>query len=520
MRLIDQLKQQGKKIVTTNGTFDILHTAHLHFLEKAKSLGDILIVLVNDDASVKRFKGEKRPILNENERTLHLAYLTPVDYVSLFPEDNPLNYLKLIKPHFQVKGGTFIPERIKEEKELLESWGGQFLTFPLEEGFSTTNIIQKIIDVSEIAMRKFSASARDKQAISEHAQEHAPGFSPTVLDIHKDTTDAYKSCPYESTNVFNRNLIKTKPLNERASKSDLSILVNPASLPPPIDAERLEHIKALAVKIKTAREKNRPVIFCFGAHLIKNGLSLILIEMMKKGFITHLAGNGAVSIHDWEFAYHGKTEENVERYIKDGQFGLWEETGKYLNSAISTYSHRGYGSAVGRLIWEEKLGEQTILHQNKEKSVLGQAYNLNVPVSICPGIGYDIIYTHRLCDGAAIGQAAYTDFLKFAKSVSQMEGGVYLSVGSAILSPMIFEKALSMARNVAKQQGRTIENFDIIVNDIQPGTWDWDKGEPPKNHPAYYLRFNKTFSRMGGHLDYIELDNRAFLHNLYVELMK
>lgn len=484
LRLIDQLKQQGKKIVTTNGTFDILHTAHLHFLEKAKSLGDILIVLVNDDASVKRFKGEKRPILNENERTLHLAHLTPVDYVSLFPEDNPLNYLKLIKPHFHVKGGTFIPERIKEENELLESWGGQFLTFPLEEGFSTTNIIQKIIDV------------------------------------HKDTVDAHKSCPHEPTSTFNRNLLHTKPLSERASKSGLSILINPASSSPPIDAERLEHIKALAIKIKTAREKNLPVILCFGAHLIKNGLSLILIELMKKGFITHLAGNGAVSIHDWELAYHGKTEENVEQYIKDGQFGLWEETGKYINSAISVYSHQGYGSAVGKLIWEEKLGEQIIPHKSREISVLGQAYNLKIPVSICPGIGYDIIYTHPLCDGAAIGRAAYTDFLKFAQSVSQLEGGVYLSVGSAIMSPMIFEKALSMARNAAKQQGRTIENFDLVVNDIQPGAWDWANGEPPKSHPAYYLRFNKTFSRMGGHLNYIELDNRAFLHNLYAELMK
>jgi len=482
--LIEQLKQQGKRIVTTNGTFDILHTAHLHFLEQARSLGDVLIVLVNDDASVKRFKGEKRPILNENERTLHLAYLTPVDYVSLFPEDNPLDYLKRIKPHFHVKGGTFIPERIREEKELVESWGGQFLTFPLEEGFSTTNIIQKIIDV------------------------------------HKDTSDAHKLCFHEPVEIFNRNLIKTKPLAERVSKSDLSILINPASLPPLIDVERLEHIKAVVVKIKTARENNRPVIFCFGAHLIKNGLSLILIELMKQGFITHLAGNGAVSIHDWELAYHGKTEENVEQYIKEGQFGIWEETGKYINSAVSAYRHLGYGSAVGKLIWGEKLGDQKVSHPNKEQSLIGQAYNLKIPVSICPGIGYDIIYTHPLCDGAAIGQAAYTDFLKFAKSVSQLEGGVYLSVGSAILSPMIFEKALSMARNTAKQQGRTIKNFDITVNDIQPGNWDWAKGEPPKSHPAYYLRFNKTFSRMGGHLDYIELDNRAFLHNLYALLIK
>jgi hypothetical protein len=106
------------------------------------------------------------------------------------------------------------------------------------------------------------------------------------------------------------------------------------------------------------------------------------------------------------------------------------------------------------------------------------------------------------------------DFTTFAEAVSRLEGGVYLSVGSAIMSPMVFEKSLSMARNLARQEGRTIERFLIVVNDIQPGDWDWRAGEPPKEHPAYYLRFCKSFARMGGEFRYARVDNRAFLNRL------
>ena len=482
--IIENFKKEGKKIVATNGSFDILHVAHLNFLQKAKSQGDILIIILNSDSSVKHFKGDKRPILPELERATHLAHLHSVDYITIFSEDTPLNYLQLIQPDYHVKGGSFLPERIREEKELIESWGGKFQTFPLEERYSTTNIIQKIIDV------------------------------------HKDTTDANKTCPHAESQLFNRNLIKTKPLAERVSKSNISIMINPNSSPPLIHENQLQQISKLAESIKYARNNNKPVIMCFGAHLIKNGLSLILIELIKEGYITHLVGNGAVSIHDWEFSYQGKTEEDVKKYLAEGQFGIWEETGKYINKAISKYCNQGYGSAIGKMIHEEKLGQEIISHPYKEKSILATAYQLKIPFSICPGIGYDIIYTHPLCDGAAIGKAAYTDFLKYAKSISQLEGGVYLSVGSAITSPMIFEKALSMAKNVAKQQNQKLENYTIAVNDIQPGTWNWSQGEPPKDNPAYYLRFNKSFARMGGKLDYIELDNRAFLHNLYVLLTK
>src|SRR3990167_607752 len=141
-----KLRGEGKVIVTTNGSFDILHSAHVNLLEKAKKEGDVLIVLLNSDSSIKRNKGEKRPIIPQEERAKMLESLKCVDYVFIFDEDKPLNYLTKIKPDVHVKGGSYLPDRIKEEKELIESWGGKLKMFELEDGFSTTNLIQKIVD--------------------------------------------------------------------------------------------------------------------------------------------------------------------------------------------------------------------------------------------------------------------------------------------------------------------------------------------------------------------------------------
>jgi len=145
--LLKTFKQKNKKIVTTNGSFDLIHRAHIQLLKKAKVLGDILIVLLNLDASVKKNKGKDRPIIPEQERAEMLASLKYVDYVIIFEEDTPLSILKELLPDIHVKGGSFLPERTKAEKELLESWGGEFKTFELEEGYSTTNIIKKILNI-------------------------------------------------------------------------------------------------------------------------------------------------------------------------------------------------------------------------------------------------------------------------------------------------------------------------------------------------------------------------------------
>lgn len=141
----ENLRKEGKVIVTTNGSFDILHYAHVNLFKKAKKLGDVLIVLLNSDTSIKKNKGPKRPIINQNERAFIIAGLESVDYVVIFEEDKPLKILSEIKPSKHVKGGSFIKDRISEEKELISSWNGECIYLDLESGFSTTNIIEKII---------------------------------------------------------------------------------------------------------------------------------------------------------------------------------------------------------------------------------------------------------------------------------------------------------------------------------------------------------------------------------------
>ncbi len=141
-----KLRKEGKIIVTTNGSFDILHSAHINLFEKAKKLGDVLIVLLNSDSSIKRNKGEKRPIINEKERAHIISALESVDYVIIFEEDKPLNLIKAIKPHKHVKGGSFIPSLVSEEKDLVLTWNGECIYLELEKGFSTTNIIETILE--------------------------------------------------------------------------------------------------------------------------------------------------------------------------------------------------------------------------------------------------------------------------------------------------------------------------------------------------------------------------------------
>jgi len=145
-QIVQELRQQGKKIATINGCFDILHAAHINILEKAKAEGDVLIILLNGDESVKRFKGLGRPIVPEDERAIVLSGLECVNYIVIFNEDKPLALMEKIRPHMHIKGGSFICERVKEERELLRQWGGELKNFELEEGFSTTNIIKKVLE--------------------------------------------------------------------------------------------------------------------------------------------------------------------------------------------------------------------------------------------------------------------------------------------------------------------------------------------------------------------------------------
>ena len=144
--LVKMHKQEGKIIVTTNGSFDLIHCAHIRLLQKSKEEGDVLIVLINSDESIRRNKGPSRPIIPERERALMVAALDCVDYVIVFNEDKPLRYLERIRGHVHIKGGTWDPVRLGEEKTFIDQWNGVYKTFELEEGFSTTNIINEILN--------------------------------------------------------------------------------------------------------------------------------------------------------------------------------------------------------------------------------------------------------------------------------------------------------------------------------------------------------------------------------------
>ena len=362
---------------------------------------------------------------------------------------------------------------------------------------------------------------------------------------------------------LDRRRIGRRPLTERENRVRIEeAAVSPGDRPHELKEEVVETVDRCADQIRRARRRDRPVMMAFGAHTIKNGLGPLLIGLMEKGWLTHLATNGAGIIHDWEFAFAGESSEHVEKNVKAGCFGAWEETGYYINLALLVGAWRGlgYGESVGAMIDDEALnvpareqlveqiktavegetvrpgcgaaadlletldrfelpsGRTEIRHAWARYSVQAAARRFEIPFTGHPMIGHDIIYIHPLNHGGAIGRAALRDFLTFAEGISRLDGGVYMSVGSAVMSPMVFEKSMSMAHNLALQQGRSIEDHYIGVVDLQESTWDWQQGEPPENHPDYYLRFYKTFHRMGGELDYACCDNRDFLLALWRRL--
>lgn len=282
--------------------------------------------------------------------------------------------------------------------------------------------------------------------------------------------------------LFERTSLSIKSLSERAHDLDISIMLElKASKISAMD----ERFKKIAQNIIESKNNNSSIILMIGGHVIRAGIQKYLIDLMENGFISCLAMNGAGMIHDFEFASIGATTENVSRYIQKGQFGLWKETG-YINDYINQgYKEgMGMGETVGRAIFDGDF-------QYKNISLLAAGYRLKIPITVHIGIGYDIIHEHPNCDGAATGGTSYRDFLYFAKVVENLEGGVVMDFGSAVMAPEVFLKALSMARNVACQSGRSIKRFTTLVCDLHDLPDDFRK-EPVKDDPAYYFRPWKT----------------------------
>lgn len=319
--------------------------------------------------------------------------------------------------------------------------------------------------------------------------------------------------------------ITVLPLAQRKSHIDITReAADPDGPPPPVSDSLLKQIRTLADSIRAAKKRNASVMLTYGAHLVKNCCAPLVNRLIERGWVTHLATQGAGIIHDWEFAFEGKSSESVRDNAPVGRFGTWDETGQaILTAAIEgAAADLGLGEAMGKFITESRLYP----HPHQRYSILAAAYKHRVPFTVHPGIGYDIFAAHPLFTpeaGAAIGRGAAIDFHVFAQSVKNLTGGVYLSVGCAIMSPQVFEKAFSVANNLRQSEGLPfLKDHAIAIVDIQDnGEWNWAEGEPPKSSPAYYLRWCKTFARMTdgiGKLDYLQGDNRAVLHHLVGQL--
>jgi hypothetical protein len=354
--------------------------------------------------------------------------------------------------------------------------------------------------------------------------------------------------------LFDRQDIALHPLSKRGH--DLTF----DRVRPLVPAERpldSAEFRQLVTAIINARRHERPVILIFGGHPIKLGLSRYLIDLMERGWITHLATNGAGIIHDFELALVGGTSEDVAKWIQVGQFGLWQETSR-LNDIIREGAARGegLGEAVGRTIEEERF-------PHRDVSLCAAGWRLGIPVTSHVTIGGDIIHAHPNCNGAALGATSYTDFLIFAASVAGLSpsddgkrssvafrgmddhradgaptfnpsshadkpptaGGVFLNIGSAVTGPEVYLKALSMARNVARQKGKEIRHFTTAVFDLVPLPANWRDGTPPsKDDPFYYYRPWKTILTRtvadGGQSFYIQADHRQSIPSLWQALVR
>jgi hypothetical protein len=242
-----------------------------------------------------------------------------------------------------------------------------------------------------------------------------------------------------------------KPINEESSLQDFL-----SSLPNILAASSLRQIAAY---VRRARELGKPVIWGIGGHVIKTGMSPVIIDLLRRGFVSAIAANGSVLVHDAEIALAGSTSEDVDASLGAGAFGAADETGKLLNESAreGARNHKGLGEALGRALVERNP-------PHKDFSLLCAAYNARIPFTAHVTIGADIAHFHPSANGAALGEATHTDFRLLAEMVRRMDGGgVYLNIGSAVVLPEIFLKAVTLVRNLGHALNDiTTANFDFI----------------------------------------------------------
>lgn len=315
--------------------------------------------------------------------------------------------------------------------------------------------------------------------------------------------------PFRSVDLLR---VRTYPLPYRQNRVMLENLVRPDAPAPDFHSQDLD---AVAGRIADARAAGRPVIWMIGAHVVKRGLAPLLIKLMERGVITHLASNGAAAIHDFEIALQGSTSEDVASSLEDGSFGMADETGRWMNQAVRAGARDGLGmgEALGRMIAEDERFQQ------RQNSLLYAAYRLRIPYTVHVALGTDIIHQHPAVDFAATGWASGQDFKIFTASVCELEGGVFCNFGSAVLGPEVFLKALSIARNLGNPlRVFTTANFDLIP-------LGGDYRQPVKDDvPEYYYRPRKNIVNrpvsLGGKGFHIVGDHLQTIPNLYHKVIE
>lgn len=283
---------------------------------------------------------------------------------------------------------------------------------------------------------------------------------------------------------LNLTSLKIKPLAERQHDLQVDCIRGLERGASPL---MVEVLKPVAECLMRAKETGRARILMMGAHVIRSGVQRYLIDLMERGYLDCLAFNGAGIIHDYEFARIGATTESVARYIQTGEFGFWKETAELndiVNAAYKQDSAVGLGQAVGRAIRDSDF-------PHKDISLFAHAERLGIPATVHVCIGQDIIHQHPNFDGAATGALSHTDFLKFAAVVRRLEGGVVMNFGSAVMAPEVYLKALSMARNLAHQEGEEVRRFTTLVCDLHDLPSNFRK-EAPRSSAGYYYRPWKT----------------------------
>ena len=316
--------------------------------------------------------------------------------------------------------------------------------------------------------------------------------------------------------IFDRSRLSLKSLSEREHDLTREVIINLGDSLPDYQNHRLE---ILAERIIQAKNNGATIMIMMGAHVIRSGVNPFLIDLMEKGFISLIGTNGASAIHDMEFAMIGKTTESVAKYIQEGQFGLWKETGRVNDAAIYAKSNGyGLGESVGKMIVENPIE-----FPFRSSSLFAAGYRLGIPITVHVGIGQDIVHEHPNFDGAAVGESSYRDFLTLAHFIENLENGVMLNIGTAVMGPEVYLKALSMARNVAKQENRVIRHFTTAVFD-KVDLGDDPQTEAPKSEAIYYFRPYKTVLVRtvadGGESYYIRGEHRATITHLHQLIME